>query len=134
MTNKIKDVNTHEENIAFMSDGNIGALTALMHMDSFLRGLYSPEKAENKCEGYMVTLDTCQIYGEGIYILWADKCCKNSHRLMVLIKAIEIGVLSQDRLRLFAGDQMNEHNFTDNELRHIVETVFKTFPELTEGL
>ena len=85
---RIKETSTIQEGIAAMSDGNPGALTAMMeimtsdhiHPDNVLGG-YSA----------IMRLDTWEIYGTDIYVFWSDICGKDTTKMMAVIRACQMG-------------------------------------------
>ncbi len=96
-----------------MSDGNPGAMQAMIV-------LLSDEIAEIDRDSVMpffsvLTLDSLGIYGTGIYILWNDKCKKDSRRLIMLLRATQLGFLPGDKVKEMAADQMRQINLSDDE-------------------
>jgi len=96
-----------------MSDGNPGALTAMfeimnMHDEidpqAFMGGL-----------GAIMSLDTLEIYGTDIYVLFSDKCGKDVRRMLMLMRATQLALFPQSKLQQMAADQMREVNLTDDE-------------------
>ena len=90
---RIQLTDTMVDIMAKMSEGNPGALTALMECvtdddktdpDSLMRGL-----------GPALSLDTMGIYGTDIYVLWSDICEKNTPKFMAVIRAHQLGFIGQ---------------------------------------
>jgi len=78
--------------IKVMSDGNPGSLTALMHLldngatidpDGFMGGL-----------GAIMSLDTLEIYGHEIYMLWDYVCNRDTGKMIAIIRAWQFGQLA----------------------------------------
>lgn len=78
-----------------MSEGNPGAMTALMEVikcgeqvdpDDFMGGL-----------GKILALDTLEIYGTNIYVLWNDICDRNTSKMIAVLRAYQLGFIS-DRI------------------------------------
>ena len=100
-----------------MSEGNPGALSALMMVyndgekidpQAFMGGL-----------GNIMLLDTFEIYGTDIYILFNDKCNRDVRKLIVLLRATQLGLFPQTRLRRMAGDQARMVNFEPHEFEEL---------------
>lgn len=99
--------------IVKMAEGNPGAMQALMELltegekvdpQSFMGGM-----------GKIMILDTWEIYGSSIYVLWSDKCHKNTRRFIMLLRATQMGWFSVANLKVMAADQGFEFNITDEE-------------------
>lgn len=80
-----------------MSDGNPGALTALLELfqntarvdpDNFMREY-----------GSILLLDMFEIYGTDIYILWNDICDRDIVNTIALIRAVQMGIISIELLK-----------------------------------
>lgn len=121
LTDNIMDV------MVKMSDGNPGAIQALMDIhengaaidpQGFLGGL-----------GAIMILDTWDIYGTDIYILWNDKCNKDVRKMLMIMRACQLGFLSHVKLQQMAADQMREVNLTDEEWSDFDEQVCGRLPE-----
>lgn len=96
-----------------MAEGNPGALTAMMDIlekhdaidpQAFMGGL-----------GAIMTFDTYGIYGTEIYILWNDKCGKDVRKLLMLLRACQLGFLPSEKLKVMAEDQMLQVDLTEEE-------------------
>ena len=109
-----------------MSDGNPGALSALMNMMECGR-----EVDPNDFMGGMspiLGLDTLGIYGTDIYILWSDQCHKDTREFLMLLRANQFGFVSDERIKAVAGDQMNRIRFTQEEMDDFNTKVCKELP------
>jgi hypothetical protein len=80
-----------------MCEGNPGAITALMEIlkcakqvdpDDFMGGL-----------GKILALDTLEIYGTNIYVLWNDICDKNTSKMIAVLRANQLGFISDQILK-----------------------------------
>ena len=58
--------------------------------------------------GHMLLLDRYGIYGADIYKLHNDKCGGSIRKLLLLLRAVELGNYSRSRLKGLAGDQFNQ--------------------------
>lgn len=105
MGSRIGLTDTHISAIAKMSDGNPDALSAMMQImqehdnidtEAMFGGL-----------GAIMLLDTWEIYGSDIYVLFNDKCDRDVRRMLLLMRATQLGLFSESRLRELASDQVN---------------------------
>lgn len=104
-----------------MSDGNPGAITAMMVMlkeageidpDNILGGL-----------GSVMLLDTWEIYGSSIYVLYNDKCDRDLRKMLVLMRATQLGKFPHTRLQELANDQTRSINLSDEEYQELDDFV-----------
>lgn len=107
--------------IAKMAEGNPGAIGAIMEMmkegeaidpQGFMGGL-----------GVVLGLDTLEIYGTDIYILWNDKCNRDVREVLMLIRAWQLGFVSGDEIKAIAKDQMGQVNFSQEKMDELNEKV-----------
>lgn len=96
-----------------MSEGNPGALTALMEIQT--KSLIIDPQGSMGGIGSILLLDTWNIYGSSIYILYSDKCGKDIRKLLMLLRATQLGYLSSTKLQEMATDQMREVDLTEDE-------------------
>ena len=82
--------------IVKMSEGNPGAMTALMEMldkgakidpDDFMGGL-----------GAVLDLDTNEIYGTNIYVFYSDICDRNIAKMLSVLRACQLGFFNRQTL------------------------------------
>lgn len=80
-----------------MCEGNLGVMTALMEIikcskqvdpDDFMGGL-----------GKILALDTLEIYGTNIYVLWNDICDRNTSKMIAVLRANQLGFISDQILK-----------------------------------
>lgn len=80
-----------------MCEGNPGAITALVEIlkcakqvdpDDFMGGL-----------GKILALDTLEIYGTNIYVLWNDICDRNTSKMIAVLRANQLGFISDQILK-----------------------------------
>ena len=83
--------------VAKMSDGNPGAMTAMMEMiqngervdpDSFMGGF-----------GCILSLDTHGIYGTDIYVLHSDICDRDLSKTLAVLRSVQLGFLHESTLK-----------------------------------
>ena len=113
--------------IAKMSEGNPGAMTALM--DMFNGGEAIDPQGALGGFGSILLLDTWEIYGTDIYILWNDKCGQDLRKMLMIMRACQLGYLSHNKLQQMAADQMREVDLTDDEWSDFDEKVCKRLGE-----
>jgi len=99
--------------IVKMSDGNIGAIQALKAI--ILEFAETDLQGASMGLGPILTLDTYQIYGTDIHVLYNDKCQKDVRKLFVLLAACHFGIMPESKLQSLAGDRMNEIKLADVE-------------------
>lgn len=104
-----------------MAEGNPGALTALM--DVFHKaGVIDPQAAFGGF-GVLLSLDTHEIYGSSIYILWSDKCGRDARSFVLLLRAVQLGFMPERRLQQLAADQWREIELSQDEWQELDEKV-----------
>ena len=108
---------TLEDNVASsimkMSEGNTGALTAMMEiMDK--HNSIDPQASMGGL-GAIMTLDTWDIYGSHIYILFNDKCDRDVRKMLMIMRATHLGNFSHVKLKQMAADEMREITLTAEE-------------------
>lgn len=101
------------DTIIKMSEGNPGAATAMMSViekndsidpQSMMGGL-----------GSILLLDTWEIYGTDIYILFSDKCQRDTRKFLMLLRAVQLGFLGHSKLQAMGADEMREIDLTEEE-------------------
>jgi len=113
-----------------MSDGNPGAITAMMEMLS--KGTEIDPQAMMGGLGAILGLDTLGIYGSDIYILWSDQCNRDVRELLMLLRANQLGFVSSDKIIANAKDQMREVKFTQEEMDGFNDQVCERLPEFQQ--
>ncbi len=100
-----------------MSEGNPGAAIAIAEMitkgdeidpQSFAGGL-----------GAVLSLDTLGIYGTDIYILFNDKCGRDVRPMLLLLRAHQLGMFPEERLRELSKDQSRQIDISPEEWSEI---------------
>ena len=76
-----------------------------------------------KEDGFLIMLDEWGIYGTNIYILWNDKCGRDTRKMLMLIRAVQLGKFSHEKLIQMAGDQKREINLSDDEFDELDKIV-----------
>lgn len=101
---------TTQDIIFKMSDGNPGAMTAMMSLLKESKEI-DPQSAMAGL-GPLLSLDTLGIYGTDIYILWNDKCKNDTRRFCMLLRAHQLGMVQARDIQEMAADQMQQVNLT----------------------
>ena len=107
--------------IVKMADGNPGAITAMA--DIMANHEEIDPQAVMGGLGAIMILDTWEIYGTDIYVLWNDKCNRDVRQMLMLMRATQLGLFSHTKLQEMAGDQMRQVNLSDEEMAELDEKV-----------
>ena len=96
-----------------MSEGNPGAASAMAAIvaehdaidpQAFMGGI-----------GAIMMLDTWEIYGSDIYILWSDKCGRDVRKMLMIMRSCQMGNFSVEKLKEMAADEMRTVDLTAEE-------------------
>lgn len=117
LTDSIMDI------VVKMSDGNPGAMSALMEMlkpnnidpDNIMGGL-----------GAILGLDTYGIYGTDIYILYSDICERKLPKMLAVLRACQLGLFDNNTL----ADACSRQDYSGRELVPIDELYVKVKEKL----
>jgi hypothetical protein len=105
-----------------MSEGNPGALTAMMEIhqsaekidpDAFM-GPLSP----------ILSLDTLGIYGSDIYVLWSDICHRNTAKMITVLRGWQLGYINGDKV----ADAAHRQDYSGSDMIDI-EDLYKKVKE-----
>lgn len=106
-----------------MSNGNPGAIQALSELIKY-NAIIDPDSAFGElCS--ILFLDTNEIYGSDIYILWSDKCNRNIRRFIMLLRSTQLGIFSHQKLKELSLDQSSLINISQEEWDNIEEKVLE---------
>lgn len=86
---KIQLTDNTRDIIIKMSEGNPGAMTALMEILSIGKMIDPDDHFEGLCA--ILELDAHGIYGTDIYVLYSDICNKNLAKTLAVIRATQFG-------------------------------------------
>lgn len=124
---RIKLEDTTLSTIAKMSDGNPGAMMAMLEI------IKNHDKIDPQAAfgglGAIMMLDTWEIYGSSIYILYNDKCGKNVRRMLMLMRATQLGIFPHWKLKEMAMDQSRQINLTEEEFKELDAKVCEQLEE-----
>lgn len=96
-----------------MSDNNPGAINAMMTILSE-HDRIDPQAAMGGL-GAILSLDTNEIYGTNIYILFSDKCGRDVRKMLMIMRATQLGFFTPLRLKEMAHDQTRQINLSKEE-------------------
>lgn len=105
---KITLTDTSMDVILKMSNGNPGAMDVIMKLltlNDSMGGL-----------GKILLLDTYEIYGTDIYILYNDICRRSLSKMVAVIRATQIGFFNNDILKKALQDSSGKHLIPVDEL------------------
>lgn len=108
-------------------DGNPGAMNAICDMMS-VADRVDPQSFMGQLTP-VIALDEHGIYGTDIYVLWSDKCGRDPRKVLMLIRAVQLGLLDASRLKEIAGDQERILNLSDEEFAELDEQVCERLTE-----
>ena len=111
---KIDLTDTMQDIVMKMSDGNPGAIMAIMSMIKE-SPIIDPQGAMGGL-GPILSLDTLGVYGTEIYILHNDQCRRDTRELLMLLRANQLGVISSERIQKIAGSQMCDTLLSKDEM------------------
>lgn len=97
-----------------MAEGNPGAIAALS--DTCQKAAAIDPQSSFGMLSPILSLDTHGIYGSSIYVLWNDVCGRDARKLLMLLRAVQLGFLAESRLITAAADQSRGKHFTAEEL------------------
>lgn len=124
---RIELTDTVTDMMVKMSDGNPGAITAMMMM------LQEAEAIDPQAilggVGAVMQLDTYEIYGSDIYVLYNDKCGRDLRRMIMLMRATQLGKFPHSRLKEMAADQMYKVNLSEEEWKELDDYVCDTLED-----
>lgn len=113
--------------VSKMSEGNPGAITAMMVMVSKTEAI-DPQDAMGNF-GPLAMLDSWEIYGSDIYVLYNDKCDRDVRKMLMLMRATQLGYFSHFKLKEMASDQMRQINLTEEEFDKLDDKVCEQLTE-----
>ena len=100
-----------------MAEGNPGAVDAIMEI-ILKHDEVDPQSGIGGL-GAIMWLDTWEIYGTDIYILFNDKCNRDVRQMLMLMRAVQLGHFPLAKLKEMTADQMGGINITDDELKEL---------------
>lgn len=104
-----------------MSEGNSGALTAICEILS--QGKIIDPQGFGGGLGAILGLDTLEIYGSSIYILWNSQCNRDVREMLMLLRAHQLGFINEDKIKAIAADQERKIKLNKEEMLALNEKV-----------
>ena len=124
---KIELTDNAQSMVVKMSDGNPGAVACLV--DTLKRAKEIDPMDAFAPFGPILSLDSMGIYGSSIYVLWSDKCKRNTRLVLMLLRACQLGFLSPQRIKDMAADQSRTVNMSETEFTELDQKVCDRLPE-----
>lgn len=118
---KLSPSDTLDSAILNMADGVGAAIEILANIVK--QGPDIDPELKSSGIGHLFLLDEYGIYGTGIYILYQDKCHGDLRRLLLLLRAAQLGKYPRSKLKELASDQFNQVAISDKvweELEYVV--------------
>ena len=106
-----------------LSEGNPGALTVVIRTFNEAEDI-DPTSAFGSY-GPALLLDSFNIYGSDIWILFKDVCHEDMASLIGLLRAVQLGITT--RTELYRAITLND--MTDDRRNEILEAVYQILPE-----
>lgn len=106
--NRIKPEHTTQDVVLEMSDGNPGAINTMMVMLTQMPALSTGVVLQ-----FLMTLDSWEIYGSGIYLLCNEKCDRDPDKLVTLVRAVILGHAERDQVQRVSRDLTGEEVFDE---------------------
>jgi hypothetical protein len=127
---RIKLNDTSMDALVKMAEGNPGAVVAMTEIMKKHNEI-DPQAAMGGL-GAILLLDTWEIYGTDIYILYNNKCNRDIRKMLMLMRAVQLGYFPETRLKEMAHDQMMRINLTDEEWKALNEKVCNRLSEFAK--
>lgn len=112
-------------------EGNPGAVKAIRSVSEVYEQI-DPDSAFGVLSP-LLALDSHEIYGSSIYVLYNDKCKNDPRKFILLLRAVQLGLFSERKLQEMAADQMYEINLTEEEWEKIDKEVCETLPDFQKN-
>jgi hypothetical protein len=111
-----------------MSEGNPGAVTALM--DMFNKGHEIDPDNAFKGYGPLILLDEYGIYGADINVLWSDLCGKSTPITLAVLRAVQLGYLDRAVLKDACSrqDYSGREVFTLEYIQELCDNIKEKLP------
>jgi hypothetical protein len=100
-----------------MAEGNPGAIDAMLKIIEKSAEI-DPQSAMPSIMP-ILAFDTHGIYGSSIYVLYSDKCGRDVRKVLVLLRAVQLGLMPESKLQELCFDQARKINLTDDEFNSI---------------
>lgn len=126
----IEITDTFRSAVAKMSEGNPGAISALVDIGQGI-GKIDPGNMLGAL-GPILQLDSLGIRGSAIYVLYSDKCGRDARKTILLLRAVQLGLLPRGRLKELSEDQHRAVNLSEDEWSEIESGVLSRLPDFSK--
>ena len=106
-----------------MGEGNPGAMTALMQLIGDAKT--DPDSAFGGF-GAILLLDSFEIYGTDIYVLWSDICDRDIVKTQAVLRACQLGLLPSNTLK----DACHRQDYSGRSMIPVADLYDKVKAEL----
>ena len=96
-----------------MAEGNPGAIDAMLKIMEKSAEI-DPQSAMPEIMP-ILSLDTHEIYGSSIYVLYSDKCGRDVRKVLVLLRAVQLGIMPESKLQQISNYQCRKHMIDGEE-------------------
>ena len=100
--------------VAAFSEGNPGALRVVMELLTHTKYIDTQDAFQGL--GAIMGLDNLDCYGSKIWVFYKDVCEEDLSMMLVLLRAVQLGMLSESELKL-AIDQSYSHTLDKEALK-----------------
>lgn len=130
--NRLELTDTGVDMLMKMAEGNPGAISA---MTTILEkhDTIDPQAALGGI-GAIMSLDDYEIYGTNIYILYSDKCGRDIRKMLMIMRATQLGFLSPNKLKEMANDQRRQVDLTVEEWKELDNKVCERLSEFAKPI
>ena len=123
---RISDSDKLETNLAKIAGGTQGAISALA--DIVEKGPNIDPEMGFSGIGHVLFLNEWEIYGSEIYILFEDKCHGNVRKLLLLLRATQLGKFAKSKLKELATDQYKQLAISNEIWKELDYVVCQALP------
>ena len=124
---RIQLTDTAMDMLIKMAEGNPGAIDAMFKIMEEAPSI-DPQSAMPSIMP-ILSLDTHGIYGSSIYVLFSDKCKKDVRKTLVLLRAVQLGIMPERKLQQLSYDQSRSVNLTEDEFNSLDSAVCEQLSE-----
>lgn len=128
---RIELTDTGMDALVKMAEGNPGAIQAMM--DIMEKHDQIDPQAAMGALGAIMILDTWEIYGTDIYILYNDKCGRDVRKMLMIMRATQLGMFSHAKLKEMAADQMRSVDISDEEWQGLDDQVCERLEDFAKA-
>lgn len=112
------------EIVAALSENNPGAVSALVDCMKCVVTV-DPDSGFRELTP-LLDLDTLGIYGPSIWVLYNDNCQRSAYKMLVLLRAWQLGFLPESELHGYANERSD--SITDGRFEFLEKQVRERLP------